>query len=108
MGTFATVWVGPAQMGEGKVIFMVLTGALVLPVSFIALSLSSRYTHAANVSLIMLLETMMSPLWVWLVLGESPSARMFAGGAIVLGALLVYIVLTGRRTSPSKNDNPCR
>jgi drug/metabolite transporter (DMT)-like permease len=31
----------------------------------------------------------MGPVWVWLGLGERPSDAAIAGGAIVIGALLV-------------------
>ena len=75
---------GLDQMGEGRVLYMALTGAIVLPVSFFSLSLASRFTHAANVSLLMLMETVLGPLWVWLVLDEAPTSRMMLGGAIVV------------------------
>ena len=60
--------------------------------SFFSLSSASRYTQAANVSLLMLLETVLGPLWVWLGLGEAPTPRMLAGGAIVIVSLALYIL----------------
>jgi len=83
---------GPAAMWEGQVWAIVLTGSVVLPLSFFALSLAARYTPAANVSLLLLLETVLGPLWVWLALGEPITAAMLAGGAIVVGSLAVYLI----------------
>ncbi|MEL7011842.1 MAG: DMT family transporter [Pseudomonadota bacterium] len=88
---------GPANMVSGAPWAMVITGAVVLPLSFYLLSLAARYTHAANVSLIMLMETVLGPFWVWLAVGEGPTGRMIVGGAIVLVALAIYLVLTRRK-----------
>jgi drug/metabolite transporter (DMT)-like permease len=63
---------GIAQFGVGFLLFM--TGARLIP--------------AAESSLIGMLETVLGPLWVWLVLSERPSTASLAGGALILGALL--------------------
>ncbi|EIE52260.1 hypothetical protein AL036_05040 [Salipiger aestuarii] len=81
----------PAAMTQGNVPAILATGVLILPASFFALSTASRLTHAANVSLVMLLETVLGPLWVWIILDETPSSRMLAGGAIVVVSLAAYI-----------------
>ncbi|MBN9889084.1 DMT family transporter [Salipiger abyssi] len=90
---------GPAAMTEGNVAAILVTGLAILPVSFFSLSSASRHTQAANVSLLMLLETVLGPLWVWIGLGEAPSLRMLAGGAIVIAALLLYILAPRRRVT---------
>jgi len=88
---------GPAQMADGTVWAIVVCGLVILPVSFFSLSLASRHTHASNVSLLLLLETVLGPLWVWLGVGEEPTPMMLAGGVIVVGSLAVYLWHTGRR-----------
>ena len=82
---------GPEQMFDGRLGYMALTGAVVLPVSFFSLSLASRYAPAATVSLIMLLETVLGPFWVWLGVGERPTPTMILGGSIVVVSLAVYL-----------------
>lgn len=88
---------GPAQMTDGTVWAITVCGLVILPVSFFSLSLASRYTHASNVSLLMLLETVLGPLWVWLGVGERPTPMMLAGGVIVVGSLAIYLWHTGWR-----------
>ncbi len=89
---------GPGQSFDGIALWpIILTGALVLPVSFYCLSLASRHTATANVSLLLLLETVLGPLWVWLAIGEAPTALMLVGGAIVVGSLALYLGLQRRR-----------
>lgn len=82
---------GPARMAEGQVWAILVTGLAILPVSFFALSYASRHASAATVSLFMLLETVLGPLWVWLGTGEAPTPRMLAGGAVVVTALALYL-----------------
>ncbi|WP_306153090.1 DMT family transporter [Roseovarius sp. MMSF_3281] len=96
-GGFGLAVTGGERMGDGHVWAMATTGIVVLPVSFFLLSLASRYTHASNVSLLMLLETVLGPLWVWLGVGEAPTMMMILGGFIVVGSLAIYILWTGRR-----------
>ena len=66
---------------------LVAMGLIILPISFACLSLAPRYTSSAVVSLIMLLEMVIGPFWVWLGIGERPTTIM------VLGALFVFVVL---------------
>lgn len=92
VGTVGITLTGPAQMVGDAVLWpILLTGAVVLPLSFYCLSLASRHTAAANVSLLLLLETVLGPLWVWLAIGEAPTALMLAGGTIVVGSLAIYL-----------------
>ncbi|MEM7731963.1 MAG: DMT family transporter [Pseudomonadota bacterium] len=95
-GVNGLIVTGPAQMMVGEPWAMITTGALVLPLSFYLLSLAARHTHAANVSLLMLMETVLGPVWVWLAVGEVPTPRMILGGAIVLASLAIYLSLMRR------------
>ncbi len=88
---------GPAAMTNGTLWPIILTGAVILPLSFGCLSLATRHTHASNVSLLMLLETVLGPIWVWWGIGERPTPAMLLGGAIVISSLGVYLWVTGRR-----------
>lgn len=87
---------GPHALWDGTLWPILLTAFLVLPFAFGAMSLASRHTQAANVSLILLLETVLGPLWVWWGVGEVPTPRMMLGGAIVVATLAGYIAITAR------------
>jgi drug/metabolite transporter (DMT)-like permease len=84
----------PAQAG-----LMLLLGLVILPVSFGLMTLGPRYLPAPEVGLILLLETVLGPFWVWLVLSEMPGGRAILGGAIVITALIVHSVLGLRRAN---------
>ena len=53
------------------------------------LTIGARLIPAAEVALITLLEVVLGPLWVWLALSERPSAVTLAGGAVVMGAVVL-------------------
>lgn len=82
---------GPADMTDGSVPAIAVTGLVILPVSFLSMSLASRMTATANVSLLMLLETVLGPAWLWLFLDEPPTPPMILGGAVVVISLAVYL-----------------
>lgn len=88
----------PARMTDGVLWAILITALFIIPVSFFSLSQASRHTSAANVSLLLLLETALAPIWVWLGIGEAPTPRMIAGGAIVIVTLALY--LAPRRRFP--------
>jgi drug/metabolite transporter (DMT)-like permease len=78
-----------------------VSGLIILPMSFVALTSATRHTNAANVSLFMFLETILGSFWVWLGVGERPGLWMIMGGTIVLGSLSVYILSSMRDTRSS-------
>ncbi len=84
----------PLSVAPGEVWMLLVLGAVVLPVSFGLTSLGPRYLPAPEVALILLLETVLGPFWVWLVLEETPSARALTGGAVVVTALLLHSLVT--------------
>ena len=77
---------GIGQFGAGFLLFM--AGARLIP--------------AAQTSLIGMLETVLGPLWVWLVLNERPGAATLAGGALILAALLANTLVD--LVTPRRSD----
>lgn len=76
---------GIGQFGAGFLLFMA----------------GARWIPAAESSLLGMLETVLGPLWVWLVLDERPGAASLTGGAVILAALLANTLVdlvTRRRT----------
>ncbi|MCX7889679.1 MAG: DMT family transporter [Rhodobacteraceae bacterium] len=70
-------------------------GAVILGVGLSLFALGGRVVPAAEMSLLALLEVILGPVWVWLVLGETATLATFAGGAIVLAALVFNTLATG-------------
>lgn len=95
----------PFAMTSAGMGLMFLLGLVVLPLSFGLLTLGPRYIPAPEVSLLLLLETVLAPLIVWAAIGEAASTSTIVGGVIVLMALAGNAVLGlwtrgYRRTQP--------
>ena len=83
-------WPSASEINLKSMFYISITGLLILPLSFILLSRASRMTPASNVSIIMLLETILGPLWVWTFTNESPQSLTIIGGIIVILALIYF------------------
>ena len=83
-------WPSASEINLKGMFYISITGLLILPLSFILLSRASRMTPASNVSIIMLLETILGPLWVWTFTTESPQFLTIIGGIIVILALIYF------------------
>ena len=68
----------------------ILTSGVILSVSFSMIVIAPRYMPAAEVGMIMPLETVLGSLIAWLVLSEVPSNNALIGGAIVILTLFLH------------------
>lgn len=94
-GLVGTVAIGgPSALfnAGGEIWAIAITGLVILPASFLLLTLASRHTSATNVSLLLLLETVLGPVWVWIGVGETMTAPMIIGGMIVVISLATYLL----------------
>ena len=69
--------------------FLALNGGIVIPIALGLIAYGPKLISAPEVSLIMLLETVLGPFWVWLVLSERPLPQTLIGGGLVVTAILV-------------------
>lgn len=83
---------------EGRQIgWLLLSGAVILPLAVALLSLGPRYLTAPEVSMMTLLEIILGPLLVWAVLGEHPGAASLTGGAMIVAAVMGHALWRLRR-----------
>ena len=66
-----------------------LLGVPQLAVSFFCITIGSRTVESATVGILMLMETLCAPLWVWLFLNEIPPISVFIGGAVIISAIIL-------------------
>ncbi len=85
------VYLSPQQFG-----YLALLGLVLLPLSFVFLTRAPSYIPAPEVSLIILLETILGPLWVWLAIKEEPPLETIAGGTLIVLVLAVHSILSLR------------
>lgn len=71
--------------GEPQWVF--LNAFILVPLTGFALMLAPRYIPAPQVAIFYLLETVLAPIWVWLIFSEIPTNKTLLGGLIVLIAI---------------------
>lgn len=62
-------------------------GAVLSSVMQVAFLFGSRHVQGAELTLIVLLEFILAPIWVWLVFAEHPGALTVLGGMLVISAV---------------------
>ena len=67
---------------------------------FICIVIGARSTPAAVVGLLMLFETLLGPLWVYIFLNEIPPVSVFIGGSIIVIAV-IFKTLEQRFSNPT-------
>ena len=72
---------------------LALMGLVQMPLSLVLLTDATRYLPAPEVSLFLLLETLLAPVWVWLLLSETVPEATLVGGGLIVVALLVHTLL---------------
>ncbi|WP_245184395.1 DMT family transporter [Halomonas salinarum] len=67
---------------------LALLSLVFLPGAYFCIQTGPRYLAGAEVSLMMLLETLVGTLLVWWWIGEAPTPLAFVGGALIIASLL--------------------
>jgi drug/metabolite transporter (DMT)-like permease len=78
----------PAAPSAPDIAYLVVNGAIVMALAMALITYGPKLISAPEVSLIMLLETVLGPLWVWWILSEQPPLQTFVGGGLVITAVL--------------------
>ena len=82
-----------------QIFYMVIEGAILVPLALGLIAMAPRYVPAPQVSLFLLLETILGPVWIWLVLNEEPTRYAIIGGVIVIITLITHSGQNIRRMS---------
>jgi DME family drug/metabolite transporter len=86
----------------GLVIFL---GVFAIALAFVLLSSGMKQVSALEAALILLLEPVLSPIWVWLAYGERPGPWALTGGSIILIATLLKTWWESRNSYLSNSRN---
>lgn len=87
-----------AAFGMPSWFWVALNGLLVIPLSSALIANGPRFLPSADVSMFFLLETILTPIWIWMLFAEVPSNAVLWGGAIVIVTLVVHSLWRLRST----------
>jgi len=80
-----------------QLLYVGIIGFILVPFAFIVLTIAPRYANSAEVQLVYLLESILGPLWVWLVINETPSLNTLVGGSMLLVSVAWFVQHTIRQ-----------
>jgi drug/metabolite transporter (DMT)-like permease len=90
--SIAAVMVGGQGFRIEEPWWIVFNGAVIMPLSFFCLATGPRYITGPEVAMFYLLETVLAPVWMWLIFYEAPSRNSLVGGVILVLALVAHSI----------------
>lgn len=84
--------------------FILFNGLIMIPLAFWCLATGPRYLSGPEVGMFYLLETVLAPIWVWIVFSEKPTFQTLVGGSILIGALLAHSLWQMRSKAKAARD----
>ena len=94
----AVFFVKNFELIKTDIIIVPLMCVLCVAIPFVLLTIAPRFITAAEVNLFFLLETVLGPLWVWLVIKEQPTLETIVGGAIIILTITIHSFLALKKT----------
>ena len=88
-GIYGLILAGDLTYSQNDILMGFLLGVPQLAFGFICITIGTKTTKAVTVGLLMLLETIFAPIWVWIFLSEVPPISVFLGGAIIISAVIL-------------------
>jgi drug/metabolite transporter (DMT)-like permease len=98
--TVGALLAGDLVLGTSDLIWCAAFGTVNMTLKLVLLTQGARYLLAAETALLSLTESVLAPLWVWLVFAETPGPLTLVGGAVVFAAMVWQVVGDRRRSSP--------
>ena len=98
VATFALIFIESFVLENRDLIIVPLMCILCVAIPFVLVTIAPRFIPAAEVNLFFLLETIIGPIWVWLIIKEQPSIETLQGGVIIITTIAIHSFLKLKRT----------
>ena len=90
---FAFFFVDSFNLISSDLIYIPLMCVLCVAIPFVLVTIAPRFIPAAEVNLFFLLETILGPIWVWIVIKEHPSIETIIGGIVIISTIATHSFL---------------
>jgi len=90
VAVFALFFIENFELVETDIYIVPLMCILCVAIPFVLVTIAPRFITAAEVNLFFLLETILGPIWVWLVIKEQPSLETIQGGLVIIIAIAIH------------------
>ena len=93
VATFALLFIESFVLIDRDLFIIPLMCIMCVAIPFVLVTIAPRFIPAAEVNLFFLLETIIGPIWVWLIIKEQPSLETIQGGVIIIATIAVHSFL---------------
>ena len=90
---FAMFFVKDYSLNNNDIYIVPLMCVMCVAIPFVLVTIAPRFITAAEVNLFFLLETIIGPIWVWLIIKEQPTPETIVGGAIIILTIATHSFL---------------
>ena len=90
VATFALFFIESFLLVERDLYIVPLMCILCVAIPFVLVTIAPRFIPAAEVNLFFLLETIIGPIWVWLIIKEQPSIETLQGGVVIIATIALH------------------
>ena len=90
---FAMFFVKDYSLNNDDIYIVPLMCVMCVAIPFVLVTIAPRFITAAEVNLFFLLETIIGPIWVWLIIKEQPTPETIVGGALIVLTIATHSFL---------------
>ena len=87
---FALLFIESFTLANNDLIIVPLMCIMCVAIPFVLVTIAPRFIPAAEVNLFFLLETIIGPIWVWLIIKEQPSLETIYGGSVIIATIAIH------------------
>ena len=95
---FASFFIQNYTLVDRDLLIVPIMCILCVAIPFVLVTIAPRFIPAAEVNLFFLLETIIGPIWVWLIIKEQPTIETLQGGGIIIITLAIHSFLKLRKS----------
>ena len=90
---FAMFFIESYILAEQDLYIVPLMCVMCVAIPFVMVTIAPRFIPAEEVNLFFLLETIIGPIWVWMIIKEQPSIETIQGGLIIILTIAIHSYL---------------
>tara|TARA_B100001029_G_scaffold177197_1_gene181430 strand:- start:2350 stop:3213 length:864 start_codon:yes stop_codon:yes gene_type:complete len=95
---FAFFFVENFELLGNDLIYIPLMCVMCVAIPFVLVTIAPRFITGAEVNLFFLMETILGPIWVWLIIKEQPSLETIIGGSVIILTIAIHSFLALNKT----------
>ncbi len=90
---FAIFFIETYELLDRDLLIVPLMCIMCVAIPFVLVTIAPRFIPAEEVNLFFLLETIIGPIWVWMIIKEQPSMETIQGGLVIIITIAIHSFL---------------